>query len=400
MDPGLEFLKLHASELSSAVPGISAVRTLCSILSGLLSLVLRTRHLALRSEVSVYTVKKDEDGDSLADVGGRQTLAGIYIPNKLASSGSKLRSSSSVSQDHNHHHRHQHHHSVDAFHSLLSNLFVFAYVWAFGGCFERFEDLDCGADSTDEEDFHDLADQLKIARGGDRAIEKFDALVYKLFSKEEFGVHLPTSTDSIFSYYFDASSNSFQPWKKLIASPQKNVTFELAGSSAAVSEQAIFNLFVPDSKCIHYTANSVSLLPTVDLIRISFLVSILFESNSNPSILLSGKSGVGKTHLLTLLSGALSSTNWRKSLISHLLGNNKKSSPIAPSTTMTSFKVTDVVSEVEDDKADTLSTVFFHVSSQWSSQDLQTLLEGHLLRQGKSLLLPSSGLNVCVCMYL
>ena len=314
-----------------------------------------------------------------------QTLAGIYIPKRRTTNpdvGSKVALSKNLLKADKPVYRQK----PSSLCGLISNLFVFAYTWSFGGCFERVEaevDLDIAGNDLGNE----LASE-KIARGGNTAMEKFDALVYDLFSDGKITAQLPTSAKLIYTYYPNIYTNTFEPFDRLISSPMHNVSFlSPIVDSLVASQRFMFKLFVNPSEDT-YSASSVSMIPTVDIVRLSFLISVMLESGSIPNIMVSGKSGVGKTQLLTFLSKSMASVKWRKAVIQSVLGKPQHADHGSGH-----------VAEEEDLRKDTeeqsFSTIFYHVSTQLQSQRMQSMLGSYLMRQGKSILIPPTGRNVC-----
>ena len=377
VDAGLAFLKRHSSELSCPVPGISAVKSLCCILDGLLRSIIEYHGGFVRKEEQLEATRTptQSEGESTGQL-PQQTLAGIYIPKKHASPEVVSKSKMEKLVDSN---LPLYLQRPSGICDLLGSLFVFAFTWAFGGCFERI-DQEVDLDITGNDISTDLPSE-KIARGGDTAMEKFDALVYNLFSDGKVTVQLPTSTRLIYAYYPNIYTNSFEPLDKLISSPLHNVNF-LSPSieSPLASQRHVFKLFVNPSEET-YSASTVSMIPTVDIVRISFLISVMLESGSMPNIMVSGKSGVGKTQLLAFLSKSLSSKKWRKSVIQSILGKPHHEG-----------KEEDREKETADDQS--FSTVLYHISTRLKSQQMQAMLGSFLMRQGKSILIPPTGRNV------
>lgn len=382
VDAGLDFLKQHSAVLSCPVPGMCAVKCLCCILDGLLRAIIEYHGGFADTEGETPNKYPEEESTSQLP---HQTLAGIYIPtgrntnpaisSKVAMAKNLLKANMPVYRQ-----------KPGSLCDLISNLFVFAYTWSFGGCFERVEqelDLDIAG--------NDLSSGLaseKIARGGNTAMEKFDALVYDLFSDGKISVHLPTSARLIYMYYPNIYTNTFEPLDRLISSPVQNVSFLSPGiDSPMASQRFMFRLFINPGEDT-YSASSVSMVPTVDIVRLSFLISVMLESGSMPNIMVSGKSGVGKTQLLTFLSKSMASVKWRKAVIQSVLGKpqhvNYEGNHNA---------------EEEDLRKDTdeqsFSTTFYHISTQLESQRMQSMLGSYLMRQGKSILIPPTGRNVC-----
>lgn len=382
VDIGIDFLKQHSAELSCPVPSICAVKCLCCILGGLLRAIIEYHggFAEVEEEASPNQYSEEESTSQLP----HQTLAGIYIPkrrnvnpdvgSKVALSKTSLSSSKPVYQQ-----------KPGSLCGLIGNLFVFAYTWSFGGCFERVEeevDLDIAGNDLSKE----LASE-KIARGGNTAMEKFDALVYDLFSDGKITVQLPSSARLIYTYYPNIYTNTFEPLDRLISSPMHNVAFLSPIADSPSASRFMFKLFINPSEDV-YSASSVSMIPTVDIVRLSFLISVMLESGSMPNIMVSGKSGVGKTQLLTFLSKSMTSGKWRKAVIQSMLGKPQQVEHKGSQT-----------AEDEDLRKDTeeqsFSTIFYHISNQLQSQQMQTMLGSYLMRQGKSILIPPTGRNVC-----
>jgi Cdc6-like AAA superfamily ATPase len=147
----------------------------------------------------------------------------------------------------------------------------------------------------------------------------------------------------------------------------------------------MFRLFINPSEET-YSASSVSMVPTVDVVRLSFLISVMMESHSMPNIMVSGKSGVGKSQLLTFLSKSMGSVKWRKAVIQSVLGKPQ-----------VDFEGAHTVKEEDlrkDSEEQSFSTIFYHASTQLQSQRMQSMLGSCLMRQGKSILIPPTGKKV------
>ena len=373
IDSGLNFLKEHSSKLSCAVPGISAVKSLCSILGGLLrSLSEDHGGLEIKTEVAQEEVVKKGLKDSSSHLQGR-TFAGIYIPTRpnVSTGEPKKKKSLEVSTVP------AHRRSLESLCKVICNLFVFSYVWAFGGCFESAEENN-SIDLASVDAYEPTNDRL--SRGGVSVREKFDKLVYNLFTKDKVIAQLPSSTGLIYSYYFNITNNQFEPWKNLISTPSQNVSFMSTDIDTMYSSQrSMFKLFSDATKEDCYTASDVSLIPTVDIVRLLFLISVLFESNSTSNVLISGKYGVGKTQLLTHLSKALPSRIWRKSVISKILGASLSLQK----------KISSMNHDLPEDH--THIPAVHHISNQLQSAGMQSLLERYLMRQGRTILIPTTG---------
>ena len=380
IEAGLEFLKDNLSELSCPVPALSAVKTLCCILNGLLRSISEYHGGFAGTRESPTSSSKKVEEESTSQL-PYQTLAGIYIPTRYNNPavGSRVKAAKTAIK----HDLPLHCQNPTALRDTISKLFVFAFVWAFGSCFERVEQ-EVDLDVSDSDLADEIADQ-KISRGGDTPMEKFDAFVYDLFSEGEVIVHLPSSTRLIYSYYPNIYTNSFELFERLVTPPQQNVSFLSYGlDSPLASHRFMFDLFVNSSED-PYNASKLGMIPTVDIIRLSFLVAVMYEARSMPDVMISGKSGVGKTQLLMFLAKCMPSMKWRKAVIQTMLGKP----PVVEKGSEVDEKL-----DIDDN---TFSTVLYHISSQLESQKMQAMLGSHLMRQGKSILLPPTGKNVMFC---
>ena len=74
--------------------------------------------------------------------------------------------------------------------NVISRLYLFAFVWSFGGPLDCF-DLD---EFQSSDTFYSATDEL-VLRGGASGRAKFDQFVYQLFSKQSpHTIDLPNST--------------------------------------------------------------------------------------------------------------------------------------------------------------------------------------------------------------
>ena len=353
------------------MPGVSVVRCLCKLFDGLLKSVSESLG-GLSSIHETAGIVRDTDIHSAV----LHTPASSYDPRAKSMFHIEPRPKSAQVK---------HKPAVQiSMGMLISNIFVFAYTWSFGGCFEKTQ-LELNEYESSDNSIFDVVVNQKLVRGGITAREKFDALVYKIFTSKNVNIQLPTSPDLIYSYYFNLNSNSFEPWKELVDPSQPSAAFLNLVSGLKIGQRCSFSHSSSYSSEMQYDASNVGLIPTVDLVRLAFLVSVLFNQSSGlmPNILLSGISGVGKSQLLAHISKALTSKTWQSSAISSLLGQSllRKYGERAKSP------------EETDDNACT--SLFCHVSAQLEGTQVQILLEKGLIRQGRSMLIPSKGKPVC-----
>ena len=379
------FLEKYKSELTCPVPGISAVKTLCKILLGNFSYI--TDKVESDNKL---TTEAERSFSSIT----RKSVAGIYIPpSKLLKNTSQVKLRQSLSRLPGGGNQSMCQSNSDSVCELLGKLFVFAFTWSFGGCFERA--------MTEEET---VEQSTSIFRGGSTARQKFDALIHQMFSGSDDSsvqVQLPSSSDLIFSYYVDISSASFKLWKTLVPSSKQILTqlslkhkgFENVYQSTSPhlldSEATIGKL---------YRANVMSMIPTVDSVRLSFLVVLLLQqqSSAHHNILVAGNTGVGKTQLLRLLSNTLQHPKHCEDILSSVLAIKPSvtnlNSPLHGTPLRTGTSTQQTLSEECDVRCD--HSVFFHMFPQTKTSQLQLAIENQLTRKGGNVLSPASGRKV------
>ena len=373
MDEGLKFLKEHSTSLTCPLPGNRAVATLCHILGVFLNYI--SAECGGFSPQIPKATKENPTTLTSVNVSAKQqpqqqvNLYSIALARKASKiwqkrfSGLLHTSSSLICPPTPFLHRHP-----EALCELLGKLFVFAFTWSFGGCFES-----VGNQEEEIEDF-----RLDITRGGLSVHSKFDALVHKIFSSpSELEVKLPTSAALIYSYYVDLGNCSFAPWDKLVPSSKEIVT------KSSLIQKGLQGLISSSSTLIDATvpigtlhmATEVGYVPTVDTIRLSFFSQLLQKAGH--SVLLSGKLGVGKTCLLTQLAKMTQDDN----ILCLVLGGRTQSSHmIQPASTST------------EEHQDIL--VSMHISSQTKPSYLQSAIESRLVVKSKSTLTPPAGKKV------
>ena len=362
IERALQFLIQHASQLSCKVSSLGAVSILCNILKQLLCYY-STNCGGLSpklDEVSMESVRNHSDIQS-------HNVAGIpsrHIPPFHSKKQSGPSASSGLGGGK----------ALpflrcypERIHEFLSKAFVFSYVWAFGGNFENMP-----------EEEEDVADTLTlghpITRGGLSARMQFDALVHEIFSKPPTTVELPNSRDLVYSYYLDLTSCSFVPWKCLVPSAKEIFTHILMAQKGVTSNlqsrslSSLVDLSAPMG--LLQDATRISVVPTVDLVRLSFLTTLLASGGHN--VLISGKRGAGKTLLLeylnTLLSDKLS-----VDIISDVLTRRLKTSTLVSHSHLTT----------EDFSNHNITSVSLHMSSQLSAPMFQSNIEGSFIKKNR-----------------
>ncbi|XP_067943512.1 dynein axonemal heavy chain 6-like [Watersipora subatra] len=185
--------------------------------------------------------------------------------------------------------------------NFLGKLYVFSFVWSFGGNFERDENLD---------------DDGGIIQRGEQKQEvsvtyEFDNFVHEVFDTEPpLGVRLPTGNKTIYSYFVDMKSGNFVLWDVLVPSTQT-----LIEKSAIMSLGELHNSQAEQQKRI--LANEI--VPTVDSVRYSFLMAVLLL-DKHP-VLLTGESGVGKSALILNMIKQISKEGGTGTKADSLLGS-------------------------------------------------------------------------------
>ncbi|WAR20146.1 DYH6-like protein, partial [Mya arenaria] len=173
--------------------------------------------------------------------------------------------------------------------NILGKLYVFAYTWSVGGNFRRQEDLD--------------EDDMGSRRGQERKetevniCNEFDNFMREIFEVEPpLGVRLPTGNRTIYSYFIDMESGNFVPWDALVPS-----TKSLIEKGAIITIGETMGVSMDQKKA---GSEEQDIVPTVDVIRFSFLSSLLLL-NKHP-VLITGESGVGKSAVINYTMKKLS----------------------------------------------------------------------------------------------
>lgn len=255
------------SFISIAAPPLSIVSTLCAILGAMID----------------YIRKKGGFGEVQEDV----TDANIAT----ASSPDLLPSSPSL-----------HDFSFTSLHSkkqnfleknpsqlpqLFAKIFVFAYIWAFGGNFN------CPSEET-ATDIDSLSQGSQSnARDTRNARISFDNFVRDLFeSNHSLEVYLPKGNTSLYNYFIDLEKGQFTVWENLVPSTEALIEKYIANQIAISDTINVIDDPMPNIDEIE----TRSLIPTLDSVQYSFIISLL--ALNNKPVLLTGDTGVGKSTLL------------------------------------------------------------------------------------------------------
>ncbi|XP_054550811.1 dynein axonemal heavy chain 14 isoform X4 [Talpa occidentalis] len=160
---------------------------------------------------------------------------------------------------------------------MIQKLYVFAFMWAFGGTLKR-------------EDEHE--DDILLYSGFEstslaKVTSDFDKLVRELFEyNPHINISLPTGECSVFGYFVDIQQCEFIPWSELLPNIQ---TIIQRGTLILADPQGYSENLL---KIAGYGEN-MNFTATRETTCLSFLISLLLK-NSCP-VLLTGDSGVGKT---------------------------------------------------------------------------------------------------------
>ena len=165
---------------------------------------------------------------------------------------------------------------------LFGKLFVFSFVWAFGGNFN------CPSDES-------MADIETTSPGQNdipNARNNFDTFARELFeSHVSLGVRLPTGNSSIYSYYVDFEKGQFTLWENLVPTSEALIEKHVANQVAISDTNNVLDDPMPNMR----ETESRVIIPTTDSVQYSFITSLL--ALNNKPVLMTGETGVGKTTL-------------------------------------------------------------------------------------------------------
>jgi dynein heavy chain len=304
VNSGLDFLHMHHTDQFLPTCDFGVVMTLCNLLASLLS------HIASHGGFGSTQTELPDSSITQSPLGLYQHLTNTNMNQLL---------SESVIHRQSYLHRHP-----QKLLDLLGKLFVFAFTWAFGG---TLTDCGYGEEGDGLADFINYKSTVSslsfISRGswcgGPRAA--FDVFVHELFSCDPpIGVKFPPSPHTMFSYYVDVDTGNFVRWQELLPSPSSLVEQSLlakdCGSQVHWLKQTSLFHYSPSCE----TNRVMPFVPTVDMVRFSFLINLLVLQNQH--VLITGGTGVGKSsivhHALNLLQE--NSTSIVSSVMGGLLG--------------------------------------------------------------------------------
>lgn len=255
VEAGIDFLEEHKEDCFINVPVLSIVQTLCGFMDAFFQYI-KSNGGFYPEENEVEVKEENPVNEETALLFNFSNLMGNYS----SQSSCKRRKSYFIHDENNRQ-------------PFLCKLYVFSFMWAFGGHFncldEEAEDIDkyCHVPTFS------LNDNVNI-----RHI--FDAFVRNLF-EQNFDIHLPSGMHLIYSYYVDFDKGQFLLWDHLVLNATLHAENNIKGTTDKDTNQM-------DSM------NTV--VPTPSTICFSFLVTLL--SLHGIPVMLAGSNGVGKTSLI------------------------------------------------------------------------------------------------------
>ncbi|OWF46435.1 Dynein heavy chain 6, axonemal [Mizuhopecten yessoensis] len=277
--------------------------------------------------------------------------------------------------------------------NILGKLFAFAFTWSIGGNFKRQEDVD------DEESVSRRTSDKDKGERGVNICNEFDGFMHDLFDIEPpLGVRLPTGNRSVYSYFIDMESGNFVLWDVLV--PQ---TRSLIEKSAVITIGETMGIVSEHKK----KREETDITPTVDIVRFSFLSSLLI-TNKHP-VLLSGESGVGKSALINHMLSRLKRDGGAEIKNGTVLGNvlcysDKHSSLLENITNITRFGQEEDANKSLDfllgstkiKQVTGLISSMIQFSAQTTAARLQAHIVHKLIKKGKETLGAPKGRKVIV----
>ncbi|XP_065071378.1 dynein axonemal heavy chain 6-like isoform X2 [Rhopilema esculentum] len=265
IDPGLQFLEESRSFVSIAAPPLSVVSTLCSILSALIDHVAKDGGFGEPSQENVPETSSTIL--STTDFAKSMSSNDFFVFHINTKKQSYLeRNPTHLPQ-------------------FFGKLYVFSFIWAFGGNFncpsdESMSDIETSSHSNTLNDVPN-------------ARNSFDTFVKDLFeSKPSLEVRLPAGNNSLYNYYVDLDKGQFTLWENLVPSSDALIEKHVANQIAISDTMNLLDDPMPSMSDFETRA----LIPTVDSVQYSFILSLLALS-SRP-VLLTGDTGVGKSALV------------------------------------------------------------------------------------------------------
>ena len=259
IDCGFEFLKKYKEHCAINVPRLSIVRMLCNLIAAFL------KYICEKNSCDDKEKKEEEE---------EVVMKSPFVDVTSSTNSTQEKSSAK---------------------SLLCKLYLFCYMWSFGGHFN------CVSEEAEEMNSDVYIPSFHVENSVDiRSI--FDLFLREMF-ESKFNIVLPLGSTLLFSYYVDIEKCQFFVWDHLVI----NATMHLKKT----------HYFHDGNKNMLYSKSS--LIPTPDTICYSFLIALL--SLNNESVLLTGNRGVGKTILIKDILCRLSEPGGCNVSLSSILGS-------------------------------------------------------------------------------
>lgn len=356
VEQGLSFLEEHQQFRLINVPSLSIVQMLCNLLYGFFDYV----HREGGFDPAEDNTEKDIEKNLLLS----NTLFGNLKLN-FNRKNAKEYKSQFVFQG-----------SCEQIRMLLDKLFVFCYLWSFGGHF------DCTSEETAETDRTHFVPTFRVDSGVSiRCL--FDNFVRTMF-ETKMGINLPTGSDTLYSYFVDVEKSQFMIWDHLAINNTVNVDRLL---DRPLSQQSLDNTLT-------------SFVPTSETMCYSFLMTLL-ALNEFP-VLLSGTRGNGKTVLINYMLSRLSEPNGSCASSSELLMHVLSSSNLQPKNT-SKTSLTDLLGPQKVKTQTSMdSVVVAHslFSTLTTTSKPKQAMKSKLVKRTRELLGTRPGEKVCRCVKL
>lgn len=262
---------------------------------------------------------------------------------------------------------------------LLAKLYVFAYVWAFGGNFN------CPSDETMADIETSSSSSHSVQSDAGNARNTFDNFVRELFEADKsLGVRLPAGNNSLYNYYVDLEKGQFALWENLVPSTEALIEKHVANHIAISDTANTLDDPMPNISEVE----SRALIPTVDSVQYSFIISLL--ALSNKPVLLTGDTGVGKSALIRDVMSRLSQEGGAGTSPGTILGAVLSSGG--------SSLLDSIVESSSGKDGRRRKTVFvsqMQFSAHTSTLRTKELIESKLVKRGRDTLGAKPGKKVC-----
>ncbi|XP_071833092.1 dynein axonemal heavy chain 6-like isoform X4 [Apostichopus japonicus] len=402
IDKGLEFIQQHNRYKHLPVTDLSLVATLCYLLSAFLDFLGKNGGFGKHADED-----RPSSGDSLTS--GRAARKSPKPGSRRQKSRDKDRSKFSKSASSKEWFLQKHPEQIQ---NLFGKIFVFCFVWSFGGILKR-------EDDSEDDGGISLAPRVGENEDGEGTNKKkgevvdinisyeFDGFVHDMFDTEPpLGVRLPSGSRTIFQYFVSPESGKFVPWEELVPSTksliEKGVTHVSLGEQMGLTTQMSKDVSLEDSE----------LVPTVDSVRYSFLTSLL-AVHKHP-VLITGESGVGKSALVGSLLKKLCLDKGSTTQLGTVLGevfhySERGTNILSNISALTSGIINDDSSEFGGDPMDLtfitgqvrrstggMVSTTLQLSAQTSASRVQAQIEHKLVKRGRETLAGPRGKKVLV----